>query len=200
MPFIAKNADDQLGRVIDALKAQARVQGHSDRRPRRSRFDIRQELLRRECAGRRRLQLVWGYSINDGPYYDTPTPPAAAIKPLTDTGNVAFSYQSTAIETWLKDTSAAKKMEAAHIMSTLPGVIATYVKSPSGNCYRLDSKSPTMTPRERSWWRKHGQELVNTMALVWLGRRSSVCSPIRPATVRSATTAARRGTCSASPW
>ena len=26
-----------------------------------------------------------------------------ALKPLIDTGNVAFSYQSTAIETWLID-------------------------------------------------------------------------------------------------
>ena len=52
-----------------------------------------------------------------------------------DTGNVAFSYQSTAIETWLIDRSWAKKKEAAQVMKTLPDVIATYVKAGvTGTC------------------------------------------------------------------
>ena len=60
-----------------------------------------------------------------------------ALKPLMDTGNAEFSYQSTAIETWLKDWKMAKKKEAAAVMETLPGVIATYIKS--GNYYKLYS-------------------------------------------------------------
>ena len=90
---------------------------------------------------------------------------SAALKPLMDTGNVAFSYQSTAIETWLKDFSMAKKKEAAAVMATLPGVIATYVRA--GDRYNLYSHKTGMTGTEYSWWAAHGHELVNAMA--WNG-------------------------------
>ena len=47
------------------------------------------------------------------PLYNLPSP---ALQPLIDTGNVQFSYQSTAIETWLLDHSLAKKREGADAM------------------------------------------------------------------------------------
>ena len=53
--------------------------------------------------------------------YNQPSP---ALQPLIDTGNVQFSYQSTAIETWLIDHSVAKKKEGAAAMLQMPGVIA----------------------------------------------------------------------------
>jgi hypothetical protein len=89
----------------------------------------------------------------------------AALKPLMDTGNVSFSYQSTAIETWLKDWSMAKKKAAAAVMEGLPGVIATYVKA--GDHYHLYSSSATMSASDKTWWQAHGQELVDTMC--WAG-------------------------------
>jgi hypothetical protein len=89
----------------------------------------------------------------------------ASLKPLMDTGNVAFSYQSTAIETWLKDWSMAKKKAAAQVMSTLPGVIATYVKA--GDRYQLTWSSTSMSSSDQAWWASHGQALVNTMC--WAG-------------------------------
>ena len=101
-----------------------------------------------------------GTSFNDGVF----SPPSPALQPLIDTGNVAFSYQSTAIESWLTDTSPAKVREAARAMRTLPGVTATYTRA--GNRYRLDSTrtSTPMTRSYRRWWLRHGQELIDTMA------------------------------------
>ncbi len=84
-----------------------------------------------------------------------------SLKPLMDTGNVEFSYQSTAIETWLKDWSMAKKLAAADVMEDLPGVIATYVKN--GDRYKRYSADVGMTKSESDWWTAHGQELVDTM-------------------------------------
>jgi hypothetical protein len=87
--------------------------------------------------------------------------PSPALQPLIDTHNVQFSYQSTAVETWLVDRSVAKMKEGAAAMLKLPGVIASYWHD--GNQFRLFGRN-AMTGPETSWWRLHGQELVNTMA------------------------------------
>ncbi|HWL91404.1 MAG TPA: hypothetical protein VNP90_08565, partial [Actinomycetota bacterium] len=92
------------------------------------------------------------------PLYHNPSP---ALQPLIDTGNVQFSYQSTAVETWLIDHSVAKKREGAAAMLELPGVIASYWHD--GDRFRLFGTN-AMTGREKAWWKQHGQELVNTMA------------------------------------
>ena len=79
------------------------------------------------------------------------------------TGKVEFSYQSTAIESWLKmgNRSWGDKLSVARVMKKLPGVIATYVRH--GNRYVLHSTG-TMTVAEKAWWRETGQHLVDTMA------------------------------------
>jgi hypothetical protein len=92
------------------------------------------------------------------PLYNQPSP---SLQPLIDTHNVQFSYQSTAVETWLIDRSAAKKREGAAAMLQVPGVTAAYWHD--GNRFRVFGTN-TMTGPEQSWWRLHGQELVNTMA------------------------------------
>jgi hypothetical protein len=166
MPFIAKNADDQLGRVIDTLKAKGQ-------------FDETLIIVTADHGGQDSVNGYYGKDVLDGgnlswyagkwyPGGITPSTTAGpdALQPLMATGNVDFSYQSTAIESWLKDTSAAKKAEAASIMGTLPGVIATYRKSADSTRYVLHSArtSTRMNPSELAWWQLHGQELVNTMA------------------------------------
>jgi hypothetical protein len=92
------------------------------------------------------------------PLYNLPSP---ALQPLIDTGNVQFSYQSTAVETWLIDHSVVEKREGADAMLELPGVIASYWRD--GERYRL-SGTNAMTGPEKAWWKQHGQELVDTMA------------------------------------
>ncbi len=92
------------------------------------------------------------------PLYNTPSP---SLAPLIATGNVQFSYQSTAIETWLLDHSVAKKREGAAAMLEMPGVIASYWHD--GDRFRLFGTN-AMTGPEKAWWKQHGQELVNSMA------------------------------------
>jgi hypothetical protein len=163
MPWVAKNADDQLGKLIAKLKEKGQFNDtliivtadHGSTYGKDGGF----KGVDAYNAG---SDINW----SAGTWYpgtSTPItlPGSPALKPLMDTGNVAFSTNSTSIETWLKDRSMAKKKEAAAVMATLPGVIATYVKN--GDRYKLYSSSSTMTPAERLWWAAHGQELVDTM-------------------------------------
>jgi hypothetical protein len=92
------------------------------------------------------------------PLYNQPSP---ALQPLIDTGNVEFSYQSTAVETWLIDHSAAKKRQGAAAMLDVPGVIASYWRD--GATFRLFGQN-AMTPAEKAWWKPRAGEIVNAMA------------------------------------
>jgi Sulfatase/Type I phosphodiesterase / nucleotide pyrophosphatase len=158
--FITKNADDQLGRMLDKLRALGQLDDtlvvvtadHGQT------FGEHFHGTNAPDAGN--TNWYYGNSLNDGPFNS----PSTALAPLIATGNVAFSYQSTAIETWLTDRSPAKKQEAALAMRTLPGVIATYIRE--GSRYALDSTrtSTPMTRSVRRWWQQHGQELIDTMA------------------------------------
>jgi hypothetical protein len=178
MPFAAQNADNQLGRIIAKLKDLGQ-------------FDETLIVLTADHGAQASTNGFYGTDVYDGgnaggwyagewwPSYSTaPTPPPKpintnpgpmALEPLMATGNVDFSYQSVAIETWLEDYSWCKKVAAAKVMATLPGVIATYVKSRDGDSYVLRShkKRGQMTRAEWPWWRVHAQELVDTMA--WEG-------------------------------
>ena len=101
----------------------------------------------------------WYYGPDSKPtVYNDPSP---AIQPLVATGNVAFSYQSTSIQTWLKDASSPKRAEALKVMRGLPGVIATYWRK--GDRYVLKHTNP-MTRSDRKWWRATAQDIVDNMA------------------------------------
>ena len=77
---------------------------------------------------------------------------------------VEMSMQDSAIRTWLVDRSRTAKRDAARVMATLGGVRATYVLD--GDHYDLVWNAPRSrwTNAEWAWWRKHGQEIVNTAA------------------------------------
>ena len=92
------------------------------------------------------------------PLYNQPSP---KLQPLIDTGNIQFSYQSTAIEAWLINHSTYKKKLGASAMLKTSGVIASYWRD--GGRFRLRGTN-AMTVAEARWWKRHGQELVNTMA------------------------------------
>jgi hypothetical protein len=167
-PFIAKNADTQLGRLIGELKALGEFKDtlivvtadHGSTAATKHFYG-----LNAQDAG----DYNWyhGTSVNDGTDYNDPAHPVVpALQPLVDTGNLSFMYSSTAIETWLTDFSMDKKKAMAMVMRSVPGVIATYVKSDDGTSYVLDSsKTKTkMTKAEKDWWKSHAQTIVNTMA------------------------------------
>lgn len=104
---------------------------------------------------------VWDAGTNGVLDKVTYSNPSAPIAQLNADGNVQFSYQSTAIEAWLIDQSTAKKQQKADTMLGLPGVIATYWKD--GDQFRLRGTN-AMTNAERTWWKAHAQQLVDTMA------------------------------------
>jgi hypothetical protein len=106
---------------------------------------------------------VWDAgSLATAPTTTTYSDPSPAVKDILDAdGNVQFSYQSTAIETWLRDYSTPKKQAKATTMLAMPGVIASYWRD--GDHFVLRGTNP-MPSSERTWWQAHGQELVNTMA------------------------------------
>ena len=170
----AKNADVQLGRMLAKLEALGQLDDTlvvltadhgathggslTNGGTSAANFYGRTGLL----AGDTNWYYGPGTDVIDGgapsTSYSTPSP---ALQPLVDTGNVQFSYQSTGIETWLKDTSPAKKAQATAAMLTLPGVIASY--SREGDHFVLGGRND-MTKSEEMWWKKHGQEIVDTMA------------------------------------
>jgi hypothetical protein len=174
-PFIAKNADNQLGRLIGTLKAlgeldQTLIVVTADHGSTAS----TKHFYGNNAPGAGDFNWYWGKSATDGDYYNTPVDQMSpAIQTLLGNAaikdNIAFSYQSTGIETWLKSTTLLDKQTAAVVMRSVPGVIATYYKSEDGTSYVLDSaKTKTkMTSDERAWWKSHAQKLVDTMA--WSG-------------------------------
>lgn len=160
LPFAARTADEQVGRVVDRL----RELGQLDETLIVLTTDHGGQPSRRfhgvDAAGRGDFNWYYGETEN-GTFLD----PSPSLAPLIATGNVRFSFQDTAIRTWLNDTSAAAKREAAGVMSTLPDVIASYRLNDSGSRYHLDSVNwDAMSRSERRWWLLHGREIVNTMA------------------------------------
>ena len=156
--FNAKVADEQVGRVIARLRALGQL-------------DETLVVLTTDHAGQPALRhhgvdgpgrgdFNWYYGKTQNGTFEAPSP---SLKPLIDTGNVRFSFQDSAIRTWLTDTSDAAKRDAAKVMATLPDVIATYRLD--GRRYRLVTANlRAMSARELLWWALHGQEIVNTMA------------------------------------
>jgi hypothetical protein len=163
MPWIAKNADEQVGRVMQALvdcgdwdsTLFVVLADHASTWAENAHYVDK-------SGG---ANLSWYYDPNatcaNTKYGRAGSNNDTILAPLNATKNLAYSYQSTAIEAWLIDYSWAKKMEEAQAMKGMPDVIATYVKW--GDRYKLVSTG-SMTWAERSWWASHGQQLVDTMA------------------------------------
>jgi hypothetical protein len=119
--FIARTADQQVGRVIQRLRELGQL-------------DDTLIVLTTDHAGQPathfngvnaagRSDFNWYYGATQNGTFLAPSP---SLAPLIATGNVRFTYQDSAIRTWLTDTSDAAKRAAARVMATLPDVIATY--------------------------------------------------------------------------
>jgi hypothetical protein len=156
--FIAKTADDQVGRVIKKLRDLGQL-------------DQTLVVLTTDHAGQPanhfngvnqpgRGDFNWYYGATQNGTFLASSP---SLEPLIATGNVRFTYQDSAIRTWLTDTTDGAKQRAAKVMGTLPDVIATYRLD--GARYRLVTVNPrAMSRDELFWWAAHAQELVDTLA------------------------------------
>jgi arylsulfatase A-like enzyme len=156
----AENADVQLGRMLDKLRELGQLDDTLVVLTADHGATHGAEFYGKQTpGGSATSDTNWYYGPDSKPsIYNDPSP---ALAPLIATDNVQFSYQSTSIQTWLKDTSTAKKLEAAAVMKTLPGVMATYWRD--GGRYVLSSTTP-MSKSENKWWKKTGQAIVDTMA------------------------------------
>lgn len=161
MPNATKVADQQVGRVLSYLKDnnlldETLVVLTADHGfvPARNFHGLDDG-----SADRGYYNWYYGNAVN-GDYRK----PAPALEPLVATGNVGFSYQDSAIRTWLKDTSATAVASTAKVMASLPDVAAVYAKS--GSRYRLVSVLPPwkMGRSEFLWFATHAQRLVDTSA------------------------------------
>ncbi len=155
----AENADVQLGRMLDKLESLGELDNTLVVLTADHGATFGTHFYGKEAAGSASSDTNWYYGPDSLPsVYNDPSP---ALQPLIDTGNVQFSYQSTSIQTWLKDNSSRKRWQALKVMRTLPGVIATYYRD--GGHYVLAGRNP-MTSSDRSWWKKTAQSIVNNMA------------------------------------
>jgi Type I phosphodiesterase / nucleotide pyrophosphatase len=156
--FNAKVADEQVGRLMRRLKELGQL-------------DETLVVLTTDHGGQpsKRFHGVnepgrsnnnWYYGATQNGTFLAPSP---SLAPLIATGNVRFTYQDSAIRTWLTDTSDSAKRHAAEVMSTLPDVIASYRLD--GRRYRLvDTNLKAMSFSEGLYWLLRGQEIVDTMA------------------------------------
>ena len=157
--YAAELADVQLGRMLDKLEELGELDDTLVVLTADHGATWGEEFYGKTDAGSFSSDTNWYYGPDSLPStYNSPSP---AIQPLVDTGNVAFSYQSTSIQTWLKDTSRTERTKALRIMRSLPGVMATYWRH--GNCYRLYSKN-RIPWDEKAWFNATARPIVNTMA------------------------------------
>ena len=163
VPYAAKVADEQLGRMLQKLRELRQLNETLVVITADHGATYARHFYGVDAAGASDNNWYYGKTVNTEDY----NKPSPALKPLIDTGNVQFSYSSTMIEVWLKDNSAQMKRAAAKIARTLPGVAATYWRE--GGKFQLDAgpgggTAAQFGATELAWWRKHGQALVDTMA------------------------------------
>jgi hypothetical protein len=186
LPFAAKNADAQVGRIVDALRDKGILDDtllvvtadHAAQTGERfhGRFDGLPTPGGIRCDGPNgtvglRSDCNWYYGADADEIYLDPSPAVAALRaaltpaggdPVADT-NLRFAYQDAHAAAWLEDNSAAKKQEAAAAVLDMPDVIASYHLNAAEDGYVRYGTNRT-TGHERAWFVQHGDELVDTMA------------------------------------
>ena len=175
LPFIAKTADRQVGKIVAALRDKGVLDetlivitadhaamtgrefyGELEGTPSATgpRCDPPSTGIRSDCN--------WYDGQDSDEIYKDPAPAVAAFESAL-AGNLAFSYQDGHLAAWLRDDSEAKKREAADAALDMPGVIASFRVNAAHNEYRLQGTN-RMSGQERAWFVRNGEELVNTMA------------------------------------
>jgi predicted AlkP superfamily pyrophosphatase or phosphodiesterase len=173
LPFVAKNADEQVGRIVDALEAKGLLDDtlivitadHAAQTGRPFHGVLAPGVENPLCAPPStgiRSDCNWYFGSDSDEVYRDPSPAVAQLRDAL-AGNLDFSYQDGHVAAWLKDNSRAKKRQAAEAVLEMPGVIASYHTNAAQNDYRLFGTNRTRGA-ERSWFVRHGEELVDTMA------------------------------------
>jgi arylsulfatase A-like enzyme len=169
----AENADVQLGKLVDAVAAKDASDGGETLVVLTADHGATYGEAFHGKTSNDASSNNWYYApngVNDGGSFVDPNcaappclynEPSPDLQALINTNNIQFSYQSTAIETWLTDHSVVMEKQAAAAMLQVPGVTASYWHD--GDRFVLAGTN-AMTKSEEKWWKKHGQEIVDTMA------------------------------------
>lgn len=185
LPFVAKNADAQVGKIVDALKARGLLDetlivitaDHAAQTGDPFFGVLAPGVANPQCTPRTpppgtqstgiRSDCNWYLGTDADEHYDSPSPEVAALEQALGgpgpAGNLAFSYQDGHIAVWLKDNSTAKKVEAADAVLDMGGVIASFRNNAAQSNYILHGTNK-MTGTDKKWFQEHGEELVDTMA------------------------------------
>jgi hypothetical protein len=182
LPFIAKNADAQVGRIVEALRTSGQLDDtlivitadHAAQTGRRFHGVLAPGVTNPLCGPSTppstgiRSDCNWYFgdengagTLQDEVYLD-PSPAVAALRDRL-AGNLAFSYQDTQIAAFLNDRSLAKKKEAAEAVLDMPDMVASYYINSDQDDYKRFGTNH-MTGAERAWFVQHADELVDTMA------------------------------------
>jgi arylsulfatase A-like enzyme len=181
LPFIAKNADVQVGRIVDALDTADLLDDTlivitADHAAQTGR-PFYGELLPPgvtdpTCTPRTpaapgqstgiRSDCNWYLGTDADEHYDDPSEAVEGLEQALG-GNLAFSYQDSQLALYLNDNSLAKKREAAAAVLDMPGMAASYFINGAQNDYTRFGTNH-MTGAERAWFVQHADELVDTMA------------------------------------
>jgi len=186
LPFAAKNADAQVGRIVDALEAKGIrdetliviTADHAAQTgdPFFGRLDGPATSSGIRCdpvngSSGLRSDCNWYYGRDADENYRDPSPGVAALRnaltpaggdPVTDT-NLRFGYQDAQVAAWLNDNSTDAKREAAAAVLDMPGVIASFQLNGAEDDYELFATNKP-TGQERAWFARYGESLVDTMA------------------------------------
>jgi hypothetical protein len=183
LPFVAKNADVQVGRIVDALEAKGLLDDtlivvtadHAAQTGRRFHGVLAPGVTNPLCSDSPyphrpgapasngiRSDCNWYLGSDADEHYEDPSPAVAELDNALG-GNLAFSYQDSQVGAWLKATSLAQKREAAAAVLDMPDIVASYHTNAAQNDYQLYGTN-RMTGAEQSWFARHAGELVDTMA------------------------------------
>ena len=186
LPFAAKNADAQVGRIIDALEGKGLLDetlvvvtaDHAAQTGQHFNGVLAPGITNPLCSDPPhdhgtappsngiRSDCNWYFGSDSDEVYLDPSDSVAELRDrLTHNGesNLAISYQDSQVGAWLKGTSLGQKREAAAAVLDMPDIVASYYINASQNDYALYGTN-RMTGAERSWFARHGGELVDTMA------------------------------------
>ena len=175
LPFIAKTADEQVGKIVAALRAKGVLDetlivvtadhaaqtgdtfhGELDGFPSPTgpRCDPPSNGIRSDCN--------WYLGQDADEIYLDPAPAVAALRDQLGP-NLAFAYQDAHVAAWLRGDSDVQKRAAASAVLDMPDVIASYRINEAHDDYTLHGTNRN-TGAERAWAARHGDELVDTMA------------------------------------
>ena len=163
LPFLAKLADTQVGRIVAALDAQGQldetlivITADHGAQTGKNFYGINQPL---------RSDFNWYYGVETttGTNEDYRQPSPAIQGLVTDLGsNLGFSYQDSHVAVWLNDQSLVSLQAGAVAVRKLPKVVAAYYRD--GDHYVLHGSVANMPVGEKAWFDLHAQELLDTMA------------------------------------